>query len=274
VTGVERVEYMTPDGFRLAGLVTVPDPSTLRGWAVMTHGILESKDEYGGFYVDIAAILAERGIGSLRFDFRGHGESSGSTMDISIVGDVIDLKSSVKQLPLEIDEPVALVGTSFGAGPSILAASGLGRRLSCIALIAPVLDYERTFLHPSTPWAMESFTVEALRSLDERGYLLLGGDQRLSPRLIEEFRLLRPYEVLSHMSEPCLIIHGDKDSMVPYDTSAEASRGRANISLQTLKGADHGFTDSEDDTDTSAVSLRNRKDLVESISSFVAEHAG
>ena len=169
MTSVKRVEYTTSDGFRLVGRLSTPERASPRGWAVMAHGILETKDEYGGFYVDIADALASRGVGSLRFDFRGHGESSGTTMDISVVGDVIDLKTTIAQVPLREGQRVALIGTSFGAGPSILATSEFPSRVSCLVLIAPVLDYARTFLQPTTPWALQSFTPAALAELDERG---------------------------------------------------------------------------------------------------------
>lgn len=270
---VKRVKFASSDGFSLVGKITTPGDGTNRGWAVMAHGILESKDEYGGFYIDIAEALAKHGISSLRFDFRGHGESSGTTMDISVIGDVIDLNAGVGQLPVEPGRQFALIGTSFGAGPSVFFTSEWSRRVSCLALIAPVLDYTRTFLKPTTPWAMQSFTPDALGKLAERGYLLLDGNNRLSPRLIEEFRLLRPFEELSRLSQPTLIIHGDRDSMVPYDVSLDAANKGSHIRLHTLHGADHGFTDSEDDTDKSPQSLNNRKQLVEATAAFVVDHS-
>ena len=269
--GVEKLRYSTPDGFELAGILTRP-LSNARGWVVMAHGILESKDEYLGFYADIASALREKGIGSLRFDFRGHGESTGTSMDISIGGDLVDLTTSIQQLASLEPHRLALVGTSFGAGPVTLYAANAVQGVEAVVLIAPVLDYVKTFLEPRTPWASASFTREALASLDTRGYLVLDGDAKLSPLLIGEFRQVKPWEALSRVRAPCLIIHGDRDSMVPFEVSRDLAGGNPTVKLVTLKGADHGFTDADDDTDRSPLSLANRRTLVETSTEFIAEH--
>jgi pimeloyl-ACP methyl ester carboxylesterase len=269
----ELLRYATPDGFQLSAIMTTPRDRQVGSWAIMSHGILESKDEYAGFYTDIAESLARRGVGSIRFDFRGHGDSSGTTMDISVVGDVIDIKTTLRQLPKGYEGRVSFIGTSFGAGPSIFAAHDLGRRVSALVLIAPVLDYTRTFLEPSTPWARASFTTEALESLDDRGYLLLDQKAKLSPRLIEEFRMLNPIDALTQLVSPSLIIHGDRDSMVPYSVSYETASSLNHTKLHTLKGADHGFTDADDDTDKGEASVRNRTELVDSTVEFVSSQS-
>lgn len=264
---VRRLNYMSSDGFNLVGILCSPQEPI--GWALMAHGILESKDEYGAFYVDLSQELASQRIGSLRFDFRGHGESSGDSRDISIKGDILDLKASLGQLPIKISEKFAIVATSFGAGPAILLASEIRSRVSGLALIAPVLDYKRTFLEPETPWTRESFTPQALASADSGGELLLNGSKPLSPALIQEFRSLHPEHALETLNLPTLIIHGTKDSMVPFAVSKAAAAPSRSIRLVELENADHGFTDFEDDTDVSPKSLENRRKLVSEASSFV-----
>jgi len=266
----ERLSYQTLDGFTIVGLRG--SPARRRGWVVLMHGITESKDEYGGFYVDLANELRREGFGTLRFDFRGHGESSGSSKDISVIGDVLDIESTLQQIPLNPNEELAFIGTSFGAGPAIMSGSTWHRGVNCLVLIAPVLDYRRTFLEPETDWGKTWFSQKAFRELWRSGQLTLENFS-LSPRLFEEFRFLRPMDVLAESRIPTLIIHGDKDSVVPYQTSLAAANSIPSVRLHTLAGADHGFPHFEDETGTGPESQRLKAELIREAVRFVAGHS-
>lgn len=235
------------------------------------HGITESKDEYGGFYIDLARELNRSRVGTLRFDFRGHGESSGSSMDISVLGDVLDIEASVLQMTGRGKENLAFIGTSFGAGPAILASSGLAESVRSLTLIAPVLDYHRTFLEPETPWAKQWFSPQAIKDLPKRGYLLLDG-YKLSPRLFQEFRFIRPLDYLQESPSPTVIIHGDRDTMVPYSVSKAAAGRRRNTRLHTLVDTDHGFSHFDDDDGTSPKSQHHKHELIQEAVNFVSSH--
>ncbi len=264
-----KVRYVTPDGFRLVGLKATP--MNPKGWVVLMHGITQDKNEFGGFYVDLARRLNRGDFGTFRFDFRGHGESSGTSMDISIAGDVIDIKTSLRQIPRLDGFPLAFIGTSFGSGPAVIAASRTKGAVSCLTLIAPVLDYRRTFLKPETPWAQEWFNLKALQALPSKGYIMLDG-HKLSPRLIQEFRELRPVVSLAKSRIPSLIIHGDRDSMVPYSVSAEIARRIPQVRLHTLRGTDHGFSHFDDEEGTGRKSQEHKEELIREVVSFVADH--
>jgi pimeloyl-ACP methyl ester carboxylesterase len=264
MTEEEKIEYYSADGFRLVGLRAVP-PNP-RGWVVMTHGITQNKDEFGGYYGDLARALNSIGIGTLRFDFRGHGESSGDSMDISIVGDVLDIHATLRQVE---EGPIAIVGTSFGSGPAAFVAEEARASVRCLAFVAPVIDYDRTFLRPETPWAKASFGPAALSALPEKGHLLLDGKHRLSPRLIEEFHLLDPIASLARSRVPTLIVHGDKDSMVPYAASYAAATRLPTVKLVTLPNTDHGFSDIGDEDGLGPASLTMKSRLVAEVVEYV-----
>ena len=263
----KKIQFRTADGYRITGLLA--EISQPRGWVVMLHGITENKDEYGGYYKDLAEALNSRGLGTLRIDFRGHGESSGTSMDISVLGDVLDIEASLDQLSGEGDLPLAFIATSFGAGPAILAAHPRRAYVRCLTLIAPVLDYARTFLAPETPWAEQWFGAKAEKAIKQTGYFTLE-KFKLSPKLLEEFRYIRPLDFLRESGIPSLIIHGDRDSMVPYGVSADAATKQASLALHTLKDADHGFSHFEDENGTSALSLGLKRELIGEAVRFVA----
>lgn len=267
----ERIQYRSSDGFSIVGLRASPPRPT--GWVVLMHGITETKDEYGKFYVDLATALNKAGQGTLRFDFRGHGESSGTSTDVSVIGDVLDVEATVRQLPPGAQDHLSFVATSFGAGPAILATSSPGISLRSLTLIAPVLDYRRTFLEPETDWGKEWFSREALDRLTTRGTLRLESFD-LSPRLIEEFRVVNPITFLSRTRVPTLIIHGDHDSVVPFAVSKDAATAISGLRLHTLRDADHGFPHYQDETGSGIQSNRLRRELIEEAVAFVNENVG
>src|SRR5918911_5446268 len=107
----ERVSFTSTRGPDLAGLLDMPsgDP---RGWGVFAHGFALSKDSPAA--ARICKQLAAEGIGMLRFDNLGLGESSGNWGDGSFtvkVADTVKAAQYLRNRGLSVD---ILVGHSFG----------------------------------------------------------------------------------------------------------------------------------------------------------------
>jgi dienelactone hydrolase len=67
----ERIE-IDSDGWKLVGILNVPEAPRPVPAVVLCHQGLGNKHDYD----TLALLLAERGVGSLRLDLRGHGEST------------------------------------------------------------------------------------------------------------------------------------------------------------------------------------------------------
>jgi pimeloyl-ACP methyl ester carboxylesterase len=259
----EQVEFQTSDRVTIRG--TFLSPENPRRAALLLHGITLNREEFG-LYRDLAEELAERGIATLRFDFRGHGESAGSTLDISVIGECLDIRAAIAFLRGLTPAPIQAVAMSFSAGPAIFVAADTP--FEKLALIAPVLSYERTFLRPSTPWGERWFGSQAVEASYSEGYSLLE-NSRLSVRLFEEFRTLSPACVLRQLSLPRLAIHGNRDSMVPFDVTEELLAEIPGARLAVLEGADHGFQASGDNRGSAAKSLVNKSAIIRWIADFL-----
>lgn len=263
-----RVEYKSVDGTPLVGIISMP--SETKGFVLMMHGITVDKDEWENFYVDLADELHREGLGTLRFDFRGHGESGGSSMDVSIMGNVLDIKASIEQIKKHWCGKIIFIATSFGAGPAIITASEIQDVVQCLVLIAPVIDYDATFLNPRTEWAKESFNESAFEELQKKGYLILDESFKLSANLIEEFRTTKPYEILDTLKIPVLSIHGEKDSMVPFEITKKHAQPNPESKFFPLPNADHGYPDYDDETGKGPKSQENKKKIFNEINHFIA----
>src|SRR5205085_2149402 len=131
----------------------VPKP---KSFALMAHGIAMDKNEWNNLHFRIAQDLNDNNISTFRFDFRGHGESHGTMRDVTVIGEYLDIKSSINQIRKKWKGKISIIASSFGAGPSILYACLFPENINCLILLNPVLDYNTTFLNPIVDWAKES----------------------------------------------------------------------------------------------------------------------
>ena len=92
---------------------------------LMLHGFASYRDEVGEMYKRLAAALAERGIGSLRIDFRGWGESAGGMENSTVVGMVEDAAAGyayLSGLDFVDSSRIGLIGFSLGGRIAIVSA--------------------------------------------------------------------------------------------------------------------------------------------------------
>jgi pimeloyl-ACP methyl ester carboxylesterase len=127
----------------------------------------------------------------------------------------------------------------------------------------PVLDYDATFLNPRVDWAKKTFNKKGFKFLEENGYILLDGEYKLDAKLVAEFQLLKPYEVLQNIKCPVLTIHGDRDSLVPYLVSKKYGKPNQYSRFITIEKAEHGFVNWNDDEGVSKKSMENQKEVTQ-----------
>jgi len=259
------IKLRTTDGLDIAAIHT---KATSRALVLWLHGIAVNRDEHLGFFRDGAARLANEGFDSLRIDFRGHGESSGSPADFSLVGQMLDVQAALRYLSDSYGPtlpPLFLVAASFGAPAALFAALRAPFLIRGLTLLAPVLSFRRTFLEPETAWAKEIFNAEALKALPRTNRLDFGDGFAVGARLIEEMHLIEPERALRDLQQRVVVIHGDHDSMVPFAVSEQLTRGLQNCVFVPVHGMDHGFIDADDEDGVGERSQRNKKLILDTI---------
>lgn len=206
-------------------------------------------------FVRLAERLAAEGFDVLRFSFRGHGRSGGMQIGLTIAGEMLDLQAALAVLTGRSRAPVSIVAASFAAASTCLLLPYLCEQLHALVLWNPTLDLRRTFIEPELPWGQRNFNPSAVEQLKSDGFFLLDGEYQIGRALYEE---LLAFDPLAHfLASPVrsLIVHGDRDTFVPYDVSARAAQRHRCCELITIEGADHGFNpDKEDDAIARTVS--------------------
>jgi len=254
------VAFDSLDGFALKGTISEPH-AELRGNAVIVHGITVQRDEFGGFNVRLAERLAADGFRSLRFDLRGHGESDGAYEDLTLCGGISDIAAAIRHLRGVSDEGVIhLIGSSFGGGLAAMYAARYGETLRSLSLLNPNLDYHRSWLASDAYWNGEAVSPAGAQNLTERGWVS-HGDFRVGRALLHELVHLAPAREMSSIKVPTLTLHGDADSVVPFDVAATNATTARDWKFIPVQGADHGFV-TPDDEDGDSTESRNMQAAV------------
>lgn len=223
----------------LVGVLTHPEIAT-GNCIILCHGITVDKDE-DGIYTELANKLAEVGYHVFRFDFRGHGESQGNSVNMTVKGEVEDLEAAIKFLQKKGHKTFGIVASSFGGGPALFYTAEHQDAIKAIVLWNPLIDYH-SVLDPQLPWPQENFGPEQMKFLNEKGYLPIGSRKfRIGKALIEEMISTEPFKALEKIDIPVLFIHGDKDTYVPYEDSVKYAKWPKKGEIITMEGADHSF---------------------------------
>jgi dienelactone hydrolase len=195
-----------------------------RAAAVIAHGLLSGKDS--AKHRTVCERLAEAGIAALRFDFAGRGESDGSLAELSVSGQVEDLKAAIAVAKAQGVGTVSLVGSSLGGAVSVLVAAeddGIAR-LVTVAAPARLPDTPRPAWH----------TLED----PERG-------ESVGPGFFEDAARHDIQAAAARIGCPWLVLHGAADEVVPSDDARLLASACAVAVLETHPEADHRFSDSE-----------------------------
>lgn len=226
------------DGVLLDARLTHTD-RTPKGTVILVHGIASEKEE-GGLYTRLAASLAGAGFDSLRFDFRGHGQSSGDSADMTIRGETEDLLAAVACARQQSDAPLGLLAASFGTVSTMQFLQGGGEDVRALVLWNPVLDLQHTFTRSQMPWGKALFSEERRTALERTGLLQIG-PHAYGRTLFEEMESHFPYRVLQGLPLPVLTIHGDRDEITSHALSMQYGASNSQSETLTLSGVGHGF---------------------------------
>jgi putative redox protein len=228
----ERVWFASSSGPRLAGLVDHPE-GPFRGWGVFAHGFTLGKDTPAASR--ICKQLAREGIGMLRFDNLGLGDSDGDWGDGSFSHKVEDTARAVGFLE-DTGRPVRLlVGHSFGGAAAIAAAHLVAGVRAVASIGAP---YEPAHVEHN----YDSLVVRILED-GEAPFLIGGKALTLRRQFIEDVRTADLRERIRTLRRALLVMHSPTDNTVGISNASQIFRtARHPRSFVSLEGADHLLT--------------------------------
>ncbi|MEO0818858.1 MAG: alpha/beta hydrolase [Pseudomonadota bacterium] len=179
------------------------------------------------------------GRGFLRFDYRGHGASSGR-FEAHCVGDwAADAAAVLERLT---EGPQILVGSSMGGWIALLLARRFPERIAGLVGIAAAPDFTEDSM-----WA--GFDAVQRAALEAEGQVALPSNYSEEPyvitrRLIEDGRENLVLRAPLPLPFPVRLLHGTADADVPVDRGLAllAHMDAADARLTLAKDVDHRFS--------------------------------
>jgi pimeloyl-ACP methyl ester carboxylesterase len=191
----------------------------------------------------LEAFCREQGRAFVRFDYSGHGASSGDFADGTIGAWADDALAIVDRAT---EGPSLIVGSSMGGWIMLLMALARPERVAGLIGIAAAPDFTEDLL-------LARASDEQRRALLEQGYWMQpsaygGPPYPVTRRLIEEARAHLVLRGPIAITCPVRLLHGQRDPDVPWPTALRlAERLQAeDVTIELIKAGDHRLSTERD----------------------------
>ncbi|KGN32393.1 osmotically inducible protein OsmC [Knoellia sinensis KCTC 19936] len=228
----ERVRFPSSSGEMLAGLIDLPE-GEFRGWGLFSHGFTLGKDSPAA--ARICKQLAAEGVGMLRFDNLGLGDSEGEWGNGSFSHKVADTVEAARFMaasgrPIEI-----LVGHSFGGAAVLAAAADIPEARAVVTVGAP---FDPTHVEHQYDAVVERVLAEGEAPVTLGGKALV-----LRKAFVEDVRRADLRERITHLNRPLLVVHSPTDDTVAIKNASDIFfTARHPRNFIALEGSDHFLT--------------------------------
>jgi len=201
-------------------------------------------DMTGGKALALESFCKARSQAYLRFDYFGHGKSSGDFIDGRIGRWAADAVFVIDRL---IEGPVVLVGSSMGGWIMLLAALARKNRVSGLLGVAPAPDFTVDLME-------RTFTGDQKRELAETGRVVVpnchedSDGYEIGAAFLEEARNHLLLRAPIDLACPIRLVHGMKDEDVPWNTSLEIQKRLASrdVEVTLIKSGGHRLSTEAD----------------------------
>jgi len=258
---VRGFTYKARDGLEIPAYLTLPPGAPSKdaklSLIVLPHGGPAARDNFEFDF--LAQFLASRGYAVLQPQFRGsagfgkafleagRGEWGGKMQDDLIDGIVATAASG------DIDPArVCIVGGSYGGYAALAGATMHPDAYKCAASIAGVADLGLLLVEKKRIYGPDSAGMDGWR-------------RTLGDAPIAKLQATSPARLAANVRAPILLIHGDKDTVVPFEQSqvmADAMKAAGKpVELVTLVNENHYLT-----------RAATRTQMLEALETFLAKN--
>lgn len=184
----------------------------------------------------------EEGQGYIRFDYFGHGESTGSFRDGTISRWAADVVQVIDDLA---ESDVILIGSSMGGWASLLAAIKRPGRVKGLLLIAPAPDFTQKLT-----WA--EWSEDQRAALEKDGIVYVPSDYdepyEYSRALMEDGKVNQILDAPIKFDGPVRILQGAADPVVPWAYSRQILDviTSQDVDYTLVKNGDHSLSEPQD----------------------------
>lgn len=233
----DKVFFKNSNNERLAAYLDLPIVGKPHNFALFAHCFTCSKNLKA--IGNISKALTQAGIGVLRFDFTGLGESEGDFSDTDFSGNVEDLEVAADFLKQNYRAPTLIIGHSLGGAAALLAAS----RIDFIKAVV-------TIGAPSEPEHVKHLFQDSLEEIERNGkanVLLEGRPFTIKKNFVDDLLNHTLLEKVKKLRKSLLIFHSPQDITVDIKNAENIYKAAFHPkSFVSLDGANHLLTNKDD----------------------------
>lgn len=238
-TGHSAPNYLTQaNGDKIAYHFSAPAPEYTGANVIFLHGLMS--DMQGGKALAVEEFCRQRGIGCLRFDCYGHGQSDGRFQDGTLSrwsDDTVSLLDEVAQ------GPQVLVGSSMGGWNMLLSALKRPERIKGLLGLAAAPDFTEDLMR-------QDLNADQLSALKAQGHIEIACDYGDDPYVISQKLLDDGQKNLLlrdplNLNIPVRLIHGMQDDDVPWQTALKLQDvlQSDDVEITFVKNGDHRLSE-------------------------------
>jgi alpha-beta hydrolase superfamily lysophospholipase len=234
---MEEVMFVDLKGNQILGTISIPEQA--RVVVIISHGFTASKESK--LYVELQNELNKIGIGTLRYDYYGHGKMYCDnakytvTKDVTLSKCVDSINAAISFVRSQGNYSIGLVGSSFGGLISLIAASQ-DPEIRALVLKSSVTEPIAFWKQRLGDERIKKWKQEGIMHYDKHGE-----NFELNYSFWEDLITYNTYKMAKNIACPILIIHGGNDSVVPLKQSQDLAR-IVNTEVNVVEGANHDYT--------------------------------
>ena len=230
---IQKVRFTNSRGENLSGRLELPIDQKPFTFALFAHCFTCNKNLNA--VRNISRALTQKGIGVLRFDFTGLGESEGDFSDTNFSSNVQDLLDAAKFMEEEYGSVELMIGHSLGGAATLRAAGEVASCKAVVTIGAPAEPEHVGHLFKSSREEIEA-SGEAVVSIGGRPF-------KIKKQFVDDLMDHDIYEQIGNLKRALLVMHSPFDNIVGIDNARKIyTSARHPKSFISLDGADHLMT--------------------------------
>lgn len=232
-----RISFKNNSDENLSGIVELPVNQKAKSFAVFAHCFTCNKNFKA--INNISNALTNAGIGVLRFDFTGLGESDGEFENTNFSSNSDDIISAATYLQNNYTSPEILIGHSLGGAAALLAKQSIPSVKAVVTIGAP---YEP--VHVTALFKNKVDTIEA----DGIAEVNIGGRNFfIKKQLLDDIENQNLLHAIHNLDAAILVMHAPEDEIVALDNATQIFKAAKHPrSFIALDGADHLISNKAD----------------------------
>ncbi|WP_127846328.1 bifunctional alpha/beta hydrolase/OsmC family protein [Psychroflexus aestuariivivens] len=240
---LEKVKFKNKNGQELEGRIEFPNQQHPQAFAIFAHCFTCGKNLKSIKYISMA--LADAGIGVLRFDFTGLGQSEGDFEDTDFSHNIEDLIEASDFLEKNYQAPSLLIGHSLGGTAALFAAKQLDNIKAVVSIASPC----------NPEHVKNLINTKSKNDNSESISINIGGrDFKIKRKFLQDIENMNVDSFLNDLKKPYLIFHSPQDKIVGIENAEKLyTLAHHPKSFVSLDQADHLLSDSQDSKYTGGV---------------------